>query len=106
MATTGKGQSRSEFLRGLLQKDPGVSEKEAAQAWAAAGYEGTISPSSFYAAKRASKGEDNASSAAPVKPKAKSARGPKAKPAARPTVEARPESDGETIPSSPVSRSK
>jgi hypothetical protein len=44
MATTDKGQSRSDFLRDHFQKNAGVSEKEAAQAWAAAGYEGTISP--------------------------------------------------------------
>ena len=56
MATTGKGPTRSDFLRDLFQKNPGVSENEAAQAWAAAGNEGTISPSSFYTAKRASKG--------------------------------------------------
>ena len=107
MATTGKGQSRSEFLQGLFQKDPGVSEKEAAQAWAAAGYEGTISPSSFYAAKRASRGEDSATPAAPVKPKAKPvSRGPKSKPATQPTVEARPETDGLPAAAKPVGRSK
>ena len=106
MATTGKAQPRSEFLQGLFQKNPGVSEKEAAQAWAAAGYEGTISPSSFYAAKRASKGEDSASPAATVKPKAKSAKGPKAKPATRPTVEARPAPNGEAALAKPVGHSK
>lgn len=94
MATTGKGQTRSEFLQDLFQKNPGVTEKEAAQAWKEAGNEGTISPSSFYSSKRASKGEDSATPAAPVKPKAKSVSGgPKSKPAAQPTVEARPESD-------------
>ena len=107
MATTGKGPTRSDFLRDLFQKNPGVSESEAAQAWAAAGNEGTISPSSYYAAKKASKGGAGATPAAPEKPRAKSAsKGPKARPAAQPTAEARPESNGVTAPSSPVSRSK
>ena len=102
MATTGKGQTRSDFLRDLFQKNPGVSEKEAAQAWQEAGNEGTISPTSYYTAKRASKGGSGATPAAPEKPKAKSAsKGPKAKPATQPTAEARPESNGETAPRSP-----
>ena len=84
MATTGKGPTRSEFLRDLFQKNPGVSESEAAQAWAAAGNEGTISPSSFYTAKKASKGGAGATPAAPEKPKAKSAsQGPKPSPTGR-----------------------
>ena len=74
MATTGKGPTRSDFLRDLFQKNPGVSESEAAQAWAAAGNEGTISPSSYYAAKKASKGGAGATPAASEKPKAKSDR--------------------------------
>ena len=90
MATTGKGPTRNEFLRDLFQRNPGVSESEAAQAWAAAGNEGTISPTSFYTAKRESKGGAGDNSAAPGKP----------------TAEARPKSNGETAPSSPVSRSK
>ena len=72
MATTGKGATRSDFLRDLFQKNPGVSESEAAQAWAAAGNEGTISPTSFYTAKRESKGGTGDTPAAPEKPKAKS----------------------------------
>jgi hypothetical protein len=107
MATTGKGQTRSDFLRDLFQKSPGVSEKEAAQAWAAAGNEGTISSTSFYTAKLASKGGGSATTAASVKPKAKSAsKGPKARPATKPTVEARPESNEKSAPSKPVDRSR
>jgi hypothetical protein len=73
----------------------------------ATGHEGTISPSSFYAAKRASKGEASATPAAPVKPKAKSvSKGPKSRPATQPTVEVRAESDGLPAPAKPVGRSK
>jgi hypothetical protein len=101
MATTGKSQTRSDFLRELFQKNPGVSEKEARQAWAAAGNEGTISPSSYYTAKKASKGGGSATATAPQKPKAKS-KGPRAKSTSQPVVKARPESDGESAPSKAV----
>jgi hypothetical protein len=101
MATTGKSQTRSEFLRDLFQKNPGVSEKEAAQAWTAAGNEGTISPSSYYTAKKVSKGGDSATAAAPRKTRARS-KGPRAKSTSQPVVEARPESDGESAPSKAV----
>jgi hypothetical protein len=106
MATTGKSQSRSEFLQDLFQKNPGVNEKEAAQAWTAAGNEGKLSPSTFYTAKRVATGGASTTTTAPKKPKAKSAKSPKAKPASQPTVEARAESNGEPSPSKPVSRSK
>jgi hypothetical protein len=106
MATTGKGQSRSDFLRELFQKNPGVSEKEAAEAWAAAGNEGTISPTSFYTAKKASKGGSGATAAAPEKPKPKSSNGPKAKKTSRPVVEARPDSNGASAPSKPIGGSR
>src|SRR3954449_11697623 len=99
MATTGKGQSRSDLLRELFQKDPAVSEKEAAQAWAAAGYDGTISPTSYYNAKKASKGGASATATAPRKPKTKAAKGPKAKSTSQPVVKARPDSNGEPAPS-------
>jgi hypothetical protein len=92
MATTGKGQTRGEFLRDLFQKDPGVGEKEAAQAWAAAGNEGTISPSTFYTAKRASKGGADATAT----------KEPKAEKSSQTVVETRPESHGESAPSKAV----
>ena len=93
MATTGKGPTRSEFLRDLFQKNPGVSESEAAQAWAAAGNEGTISPTSFYTAKRESKGGAGDTPAAPGKPKAKSASSPVQR-GDRPLVPREPVRDG------------
>ena len=89
MATSGDGPTRSEFLQDLFQKNPDVNEKAAAQAWAAAGNEGTISPSSFYKAKKEFLGEA-APTAAPRRPKAKSAKGPKAKPASPPVVKDEP----------------
>jgi hypothetical protein len=65
MATTGKGQTRSDFLRELFEKNPAIKEAEVTEAWQKAGNEGTISPSSYYTAKKASKGGDSATATAP-----------------------------------------
>ena len=51
MASTGKRQSKTAFLMEQLQKNPNVTVKEAADAWKAAGNEGTIISSIFYYAK-------------------------------------------------------
>ena len=52
MATTGKRQKKSEFLRDLFRSDPNTREKDAVEAWRRAGNEGTISSSSYFTAKK------------------------------------------------------
>jgi hypothetical protein len=100
MATAGKGQNKSAFLRELFEKNPALKEAEATEAWQKAGNEGEIGSSLYYNIKRESKGGSGATADAPEKPRAKSAsKGPKARPATQPTVKARPESDGESAPS-------
>ena len=106
MATAGKGQNKSAFLRELFEKNPSIKEAEATEAWQKAGNEGVIGSSLYYNVKRASKGEVSATAAAPVKPKPKSVKGPKARRTSGPTVGARPGSEGESAPSKPVSGSR
>src|SRR4051794_14752816 len=103
MATAGKGQNKSAFLRELFEKNPAIKEAEATEAWQKAGNEGEIGSSLYYNIKRESKGESGATATAPQKPKAKSAsKGPKAKEPTQPTVEAGSESNGPTAPLMPV----
>jgi hypothetical protein len=76
MASTGKGQTKTAFLAEQFQKNPKVSEKEAIDAWKAAGNEGTISPSSFYNAKVAfNKGGTGATAAPSPKVQTKVSKG-------------------------------
>ena len=105
MASTGKSQNKSAFLRDLFQKNPEIKEAEATQAWSKTGNEGEISGSLFYnikasVAKSSGGGEGEAKEAA-SKPKTV----PKSSPVKRvgrpPNV---PRS--ESVPSSPVSKSK
>ena len=80
MATSGKSQKKSEFLRELFRSDPNVSEKDAVAAWQRAGNEGKISSSSYFTAKKKSVGGSRAPEAAAVRTKAKpSSKGPKGK---------------------------
>ncbi len=101
------GPGRSAFVEDLLGREPEANLKAVNGAWASAGNEGTISPSIFYKVKRELGEAGGHTSPAPVKagPKPVSRR-PKAEPATRPTVEARPESNGEPAPSEPVGGSK
>ena len=110
MATAGKGQNKSAFLRDLFRKNPAIKEAEATEAWQEAGNEGAIGSSLFSNVKTALKkqagGGATATAAAPVKPKAKSAaNGPKGKRASQPVDEAISKSDGETAPNAAVSKS-
>ena len=77
MATTGKRQKKSEFLRQLFRSDPNTSEKDAIAAWQGAGNEGTISSSSYFTAKKKSVGESRAPGASAERTKPKSTMGPK-----------------------------
>ena len=107
MATAGKGQNKSAFLRDLFEKNPAVKEAEAIEAWQKAGNEGEIGGSLYYNVKRAIKGVTSATAAEAPKPRAKSAsKGPKGKRTSEPTVEARPESNGVAAPSKPVGGSR
>jgi hypothetical protein len=100
------GPSKSAFVEELLGRNPESNLKAVNVAWVSAGHGGTVSPSIFYKVKR-ERGEGVGSTpAAPVKTKAKSvSRGPKSEPATRPTVEARPESDGLLVAAKPFDRS-
>ena len=106
MATAGKGQNKSAFLRDLFEKNPAVKEAEATEAWQKAGNEGEIGGSLYYNVKRAIKGVASATAAEAPKPRARPVKAPKSRPASHPVDEARAELNGEAIPSPTVSRSK
>jgi hypothetical protein len=110
MATTGKSQNKSAFLRELFQKNPEVKEAEAAQAWQKAGNEGEISGSLYYNIKStAGKTGSGSGEAGEAASKSKPKTAPKASPVkrvGRPPSVPRSDSDGKTVPSSPVSKSK
>ncbi len=97
MATTGKSQKKSEFLRELFRSDPNASEKDAVAAWQKAGYEGTISSSSYFTAKKKSAGGSRAPAtpAERIKPKSSST-GPKAKRQSEPVQASSGASNGES----------
>jgi hypothetical protein len=97
MATTGKNQKKSAFLRDLLRSNPNVSEKDAVAAWQRAGNEGTISPSTFYSAKRESAGGSGAPAPAAEKTKPQSSsKGPKGKRKSEPVQPSSLESNGQS----------
>src|SRR4051794_18833288 len=97
MATTGKTQNKSEFLQELLRSKPDASEMDAVAAWQQAGNEGTISPSSFYTAKRKLAEGSGAPAPAAEKTKPKSSsKGPKGKRTSKPVRASSGESNGKT----------
>ena len=111
MASTGKSQNKSAFLRELFQKNPEIKQAEATQAWSNAGNEGEIASSLFYNIKatvaKRSRGGSGEAGEASSKSKPKTA--PKASPSkkvGRPPSVPRSESDEKTVPSSTVSKSK
>ncbi len=53
MATPEQVPNKTDFLRDLFRKNPGINEKEAALTWKQAGYDGSISASLFYTTKAA-----------------------------------------------------
>ena len=75
MATAPKKSSKSAFLRDLFRTNPGLTRKDAEEAWKGAGHEGEIGDSSFYNTKRQfnklSVESTGAGEAAAVKPKPK-----------------------------------
>jgi hypothetical protein len=89
------GPSKSAFVEEVLGRQPEANVAAVNRAWAAAGHEGSISPSVFFKVKRELGGTGGGSTAAPVKAGPKSAsEGPDVGPA---TAEARPELYGETV---------
>jgi hypothetical protein len=80
MASTGKRQSKTAFLMEQLQKNPNVTVKEAADAWKAAGNEGTIISSIFYYARSVFNKRTAGATASPSqKTKTKASKGSKSK---------------------------
>jgi len=97
------GPSKSAFVEEMFRREPRANVAAINRAWAAAGHEGTISDSIYYKVKRELGVSGETATSTPVKPKPESAsKGPGAKPAAQPTVEAGPEPDGLPAPSQPV----
>ncbi len=97
MATTGAGPNKSAFLRELFQKNPALTLEGATEAWQKAGNEGEVSSSLFYNIKREATGGAGEGGAAPRKPKAKAAKGPKGRPVSQAAGETRPEGNSETV---------
>ena len=96
------GTGKSAFVREMLGRKPRANVKAVNEEWRSAGNRDKISDSIYYTVKR-DLGASGKEISVPKKSKPGSAT---SGPATRPTVEARPESGGETIPSSPVNHSK
>src|SRR4051812_32535699 len=106
MATeAGAGQSKQDFVRELLRKNPDANLKAVNEAWQEAGNEGTISGSFFYTTKRemGQKGSGNGAgdggATTAKKPKTKAPKGKKAEQPAEAIEETPPQADvRETAP--------
>ncbi len=96
MATTGKNQKKSEFLRELFRSDPNVRKKDADAAWRRAGNEGTISSSSYFTAKKKSAGGSRDPEDFAEKSRAKSTKGTKGKRKSEPVQASSGESNGQS----------
>jgi hypothetical protein len=97
MATRGKPQNKSTFLRELLLSNPNAKEKDAVAAWKQAGNEGTVSSSAFYSAKRESVGAAGGPASASEKTRSKSSpKGPKGERKSKTVRASYPESNGQS----------